>query len=80
MCSFSFCTSTNHRHGQKLRSTVRREEKMGGSIKSFCGEALFPSSDVDRKAGTCQVGSWHKVLCTALITRRKDLVLQTSKD
>ena len=53
---------------------------MGGRIKSFCREALFPSSDMDRKGGMCQAGSWQKALCTALITRENDSVLHTSED
>lgn len=45
---------------------------MGGRLKSLRRDALLPSSDVGRKGGTCQARSWHKALCTPLVTREKD--------
>lgn len=53
---------------------------MGVRSKCFCGDALFPSNDVDTKGGTFQPGSWYRELCTALITTENDSVLQASKD
>ena len=77
MCSVSFCTGTGHCHSHNLCSTMGQEE-VGGRIKRFCGEGLFPACRHGQKVRDVP----DRIVAQTIMhssTRVKDSVLQASK-